>query len=189
MATRRIREFLDGGDAEYVIISHSPAYTAQEVAESAHIPGRDVAKTVVVEIDGRLALAVVPATRHVDLYRLCAAAGAEEVRLADESDFADRFEGCQLGAVPPFGNLFGMETYVDRSLARERYIAFSAGSHTELIATRFGDYRRLARPKLVQIAAAAGYALVWGVDSGAAGPETDRVPDLPRRTSCATSFR
>ena len=154
VATRRIKEFLDGNKAKYVIVTHSPAFTAQEVAEAAHIPGRHLAKTIVVKIDGKLAMAVVPAHREVDMSALRAAAGAHYAELADKAEFAERFEGCQLGAMPPFGNVFGMETYVDRELTHEDYIAFNAGSHTDVIAMRFADYRRLAHPRLVAISAA-----------------------------------
>lgn len=151
MATRRTREFLDGNKVKYAVISHSPAYTAQEVAESAHVPGRDLAKTVIVSIDGELAMAVVPATRQVDMVLLRRAADAQYAALADEAEFARRFEGCQAGAAPPFGVLFGMHTYVESDLAKEEYIAFNAGSHTEVIAMRFDDFRRLVRPILVTI--------------------------------------
>lgn len=154
MAMRRIKEFLDGNKVEYSVISHPPAYTAQEVAASAHIPGRDLAKTVIVQVDGTLAMAVVPASREVDMVLLRKAAGAQRVGLADKSEFATRFEGCKLGTMPPFGNLFGMGTYMDRELAKEEYIAFNAGTHTDVIAMRFNDYRRVAHPKLVHIAAA-----------------------------------
>jgi Ala-tRNA(Pro) deacylase len=158
MATRRTREFLDGNRIQYAVISHSPAYTAQEVAASAHIPGRDVAKVVIVTVDGRLAMAVVPASRQVEMGLLRLAASAGYTALADESDFAGRFEGCQLGAMPPFGNLFGMETFVERDLAREQYIAFNAGSHTDVIAMRFADFRRLAHPVLARISTEAAPA-------------------------------
>ena len=151
MATRRIQEFLDGNKVKYAVISHSPAYTAAEVAASAHIPGKDLAKTVIVDIDGTLAMAVVPASREVDMAALRAAAGASRVGLAEEADFAHRFEGCKLGAMPPFGNVFGMDTYVDRDLAKEEWIAFNAGTHTDLIALKFSDYRRVAHPKLARI--------------------------------------
>jgi len=153
MATQRIREFLDGNHARYVLISHSPAYTAQEVAQSVHVPGKYMAKTVVVVVDGRLALAVVSATKEVDLGRLGAAAGdVPDVRLANPHEFVDRFTGCQLGTVPPFGILFGTDTYVDRDLARLDAIVFNAGTHTEVISMTFADYRRLAHPRLATIA-------------------------------------
>jgi Ala-tRNA(Pro) deacylase len=155
MSTRRTREFLDGSKVNYVVISHSAAFTAQEVAASAHIPGREIAKTVIVMIDGELAMAVVPANREVEMGMLRSAAGAQYVELADERDFAQRFEGCQLGAMPALGILFGMETYVDKQLAKEEYIAFNAGTHSEVTAMRFADYRRVAHPKLARISTAA----------------------------------
>jgi Ala-tRNA(Pro) deacylase len=156
MATRRIREFLDGNNARYVMIHHSPAFTASEVAASVHVPGKQLAKSVMVKIDGQLAIAVVPATRDVDFELLRSETGARDVRIAEEPDFVECFEGCQLGAMPPFGDLFGFGTYVERSLAKEKYIAFNAGTHTDVIVMEFNDYRRLARPKLAHIDADAG---------------------------------
>jgi Ala-tRNA(Pro) deacylase len=135
-----------------VFVSHSPAYTAQEIAASMHIPGRLMAKTIVVRIDGQLALAVVPATKELDTAALARAAKAREVEIAEEGEFVDRFVGCQLGTAPPFGNLFGMETYVDNELARQQDVVFNAGTHTDAIWMRAGDYQRLARPVLAGIA-------------------------------------
>lgn len=152
MATRRIEEFLDGNHALYDVITHTPAYTAQEVAASIHLPGKYMAKTVIVKIDGSLAMAVVPAARDVDLELLREAAGAQDVRLAEEAEFADRFTGCRLGAAPPFGNLFGVETYVDCEMAKRKHVVFNAGTHTHAISMKFEDYRRLAHPRLVRIA-------------------------------------
>ncbi len=151
MAIRRIREFLDGNDVQYTAIRHSRAFTAAEVAEAMHIPGRLVAKVVFVMIEKHLAMAVVPATREVDLTLLQKAAGVKNVRLAAVAEFESRFEGCQRGTAPPFGNLFGMETFVDRSLANYKYIAFNAGTHVDAIAMKVEDYLRLVRPKLVHI--------------------------------------
>jgi Ala-tRNA(Pro) deacylase len=151
MATRRIREFLDGNHARYVLISHSPAYTTSQVAESAHVPGECMAKVVMVVVGGRLAMAVVPVTRDVDLELLREATGQNDARLADEDEFVQRLEGCQLGAAPPFGSLFGLDTYVDRALTGSPHIAFNAGTHTDVIVMAFGEYCRLAKPKLVNI--------------------------------------
>jgi Ala-tRNA(Pro) deacylase len=151
MATRRIREFLDGSKVKYVVISHSPAYTAQEVAASTHIPGRRVAKTVIVNLDGKLAMAVVPASHGVEMDLLRSISGARHACLADKAEFADRFEGCQVGSMPPFGNLFGMETFVDKDLACEEFICFNAGTHTDLIALEFHDYRKLVNPRLAHL--------------------------------------
>lgn len=152
MATRRIREFLDGSGARYVLVSHSPTYTAQETAQSAHVPGRKMAKTVLVLIDGAITMAVVPATKEVDLELLRRQANAQEVRLAPEADFSDRFVGCQLGSAPPFGNLFGVQTYIDISLIRRDEIAFTAGAHTEIIIMKTADYLRLVHPRPLRIA-------------------------------------
>jgi len=151
MATRRTIEFLDGQKAKYAVIHHSPAYTAQEVAASSHVPGKSMAKTVVVNIDGRIALAVVPANREIDMALLRYAADAGSAALADRSEFARRFEGCKMGLMPPLGVLFGMDTYVDNVLAKEEYIAFNSGSETDVITMAFNDYRRIAHPKLAHI--------------------------------------
>lgn len=154
MATRRIREFLDGNAVRYAVISHSPAHSAQEVAESTHIPGRYMAKTVIVWVDGRMAMAVVPATKDVGLELLRQQTGAMEVRLAEEPEFMNRFSGCQLGTVPPFGNLFGMTTFMDREMLLHKSIAFPAGTHRDAIIMAIADYNRLVRPELVGIALA-----------------------------------
>jgi len=151
MATNRITEFLDGSRARYVVLIHSPAFSAQEVAESVHLPGRFFAKTVIVKIDGRLAMAVVPATMEVNLGGLQEELGAHHVELAEESEFADRFRGCQLGAVPPFGRLFGVDTYLDEELAGEENIVFNAGTHSHAISMDFHEYRRLAHPRIYRI--------------------------------------
>jgi len=151
MATRRTIEFLNGEKAKFAVIHHSPAYTAQKIAASAHVPGRSMAKTIVVKIDGRLAMAVLPANREVDMGLLRYEIGAGTVSLADPSAFSGRFEGCQMGMMPPLGVLFGMDTYVDKLLAKEGDIAFNAGSHTDVIIMGFNDYRRIAHPRLVNL--------------------------------------
>ncbi|CAN5348161.1 YbaK/EbsC family protein [soil metagenome] len=151
MATRRTIEFLDGNKVKYVIVKHSPAFAAQDVAASAHVPARTFAKTIAVKLHGQLALAVVPATRQVDIGLLRMASGAKQVEIADASELPKRFEGCQLGTMPPFGNLFGMDTYVEATLAKRAFIAFNAGSHTDVVILRFSDYQRLAHPKLARI--------------------------------------
>jgi Ala-tRNA(Pro) deacylase len=110
-------------------------------------------KVVVVRIDGRLALAAVPASRNVDTEHLRAAAEAHTIEIAEETEFALRFPGCHLGAMPPLGAPFGMDVYMERDLAKEKYIAFTAGTHSEVIAMEFGDYRRVAHPKLAHISA------------------------------------
>ena len=149
MPIERIKEFLDQNDVHYEITSHATAYTSQEVAAEAHVPGRHFAKTVTVKIDGRLAMAVLPATDQVDLDRLAQSVGAESVELASEEEFRDRFPECETGAMPPFGNLFDMEVFVSPHLAQADHIAFSAGTHTEVMQLSYRNYERLVKPAVV----------------------------------------
>jgi len=130
MPVQKLREFLDSNQVKYVTISHSVAYTAQEIAASAHIRGKELAKTVMVMVDGELAMAVLPASLQLDLDRLKEVAGVGSVRLATEAEFKDRFPGCETGAMPPFGNLYGMKVFADQALAEDQEIAFNAGTHS-----------------------------------------------------------
>ncbi|MBW1676584.1 MAG: YbaK/EbsC family protein [Deltaproteobacteria bacterium] len=150
MPVKKLKEYLDSYHIKYVTISHSPVYTAQEIAASAHIPGKELAKTVMVKIDGRMAMAVLPASYKVDLDLLKKAAGASSVELASEEEFKDIFPDCEIGAMPPFGNLYGMDVFVASSLAEDGEIAFNAGSHSELIRLAYKDFERLAKPKVVK---------------------------------------
>lgn len=149
MACAKLQEYLDSHQVKYVSIKHSPAFTAQELAASAHIPGKDVAKTVVVKIDGEMALVVVPAPNMVRMNHLKEATGAQEVGLASEEEFKSRFPDCEAGAMPPFGNLYEMATYVDGKLARDHEIAFNAGTHTELIRMAYQDFEKLVEPRVL----------------------------------------
>jgi Ala-tRNA(Pro) deacylase len=150
MPARALQTFLDSHQVKYVTIRHSPAFTAQEIAASAHIPGKQLAKTVMVKLDGKLAMAVLPASDKVDFERLKAAAGAHTVALANEQDFQDRFPECEVGAMPPFGNLYGLDVWVAARLAEDEEIAFNAGDHTELMRMAYRDFDRLVQPKVGQ---------------------------------------
>jgi Ala-tRNA(Pro) deacylase len=152
MPVKKLKEFLDGNGVKYVCIHHSPAYTAQEIAASAHIRGRELAKAVIVTLDGRMAMAVLPASRKLSFDLLREASGAENVQLASEKAFGDMFAGCEIGAMPPFGNLYDMAVFVSKLLTSDEEIAFNAGSHTELIRLAFVDYQRLVRPQVARIA-------------------------------------
>src|SRR5215204_4939351 len=154
MPTPRLTELLDREGIKYVTIQHSRAYTAQEVAAAAHVAGREMAKTVVTKLDGKPALVVLPASEKVNLDQLRANTGAREVELATEHEFASLFPGCELGAMPPFGNLYGLDTYVTRSLADDEEIAFNAGTHTELIRMPYRDFERVVHPKAIDTRAA-----------------------------------
>jgi len=149
MPVRKLKEFLDQEGVKYVTISHSPAYTAQEVAQSVHVKGRDFAKTVIVDLDGKLAMAVLPADRKIVLQDLRDVTGSDRVRFASEEAFQQRFPGCETGAMPPFGNLFGMEVFVSDALAVEDEIAFNAGTHTEVIKLAYADFERLVHPQVL----------------------------------------
>ncbi|MFZ0774168.1 MAG: aminoacyl-tRNA deacylase [Candidatus Sulfotelmatobacter sp.] len=151
MPLNKLREFLDSHNIQYLIFSHSPAYTAQGIAALTHISGKELAKTVIVRIDGGLAMAVVPASRHVDLSLLKRAVGAKTVELALEQEFKDKFPDCEAGAMPPFGNLYGMAVYADESLTSNKEITFNAGTHRDLLRMDWVDVVRLVEPRIVQI--------------------------------------
>jgi len=153
MPLSRLKEFLDGQRIKYIVISHSVAYTANGIAALTHIPGKELAKTVIVKIDNTLAMAVVSASQHVDLALLKSATGARNVELASEDEFRDKFPDCETGAMPPFGNLYGIEVFADGGLARDKEIAFNAGSHRELVRVAWEDFEKLVRPKVMKLAA------------------------------------
>ena len=153
MALTSLTEYLDTHHVPYIVISHSPAFTAQGIAGLAHIPGKELAKTVIVRLDGKLAMAVIPAKFHVDLELLKRATNAKTVALASEDEFKDRFPQCETGAMPPFGNLFSLDVFADDSLERDKEIAFNAGTHHELIRMAWEDFKRLVVPKVIRFAA------------------------------------
>jgi len=146
MPVKTLTRFLDDNGVKYVTIRHSIAYTAQQIAESAHIPGDEMAKTVMVKLDDRLTMAVVRGTDKVDMDLLRGAAGANKSELATEVQFQGVFPGIELGAMPPFGNLYDMPVYVDEALSRDERIAFNAGTHSELIQLDYADFERLVQP-------------------------------------------
>ncbi len=151
MQLSKLREFLDSRHIKYLVISHSLAYTAQGIAALTHLSGKKLAKTVIVKIDGILAMAVVPAPDHVDLDRLRALTGARVVELATEREFKDAFPDCETGAMPPFGNLYDMCVYADQSLAEYEEITFTAGTHREVVRMNWDDMARLVNPMVADL--------------------------------------
>lgn len=131
--------------------THSPAYTAQELAAEEHIPGKDVAKTVIVKADDQYVMCVLPASHKLDLIRVAATVGASSCRLAEESELAKLFPDVEIGSEPPFGNLYNVPVVVDTRLAEDERITFSAGSHRDAIGMRYEDYARLVRPIVADI--------------------------------------
>lgn len=152
MPCQKLKQFLDSQEVRYQLISHSTTYTAQLTAASSHVPPDILAKTVMVIIDGKFAMAIVPAPRRVDLTSLHSSLGAQTVRLASEMEFKEKFPDCDAGAMPPFGNLYGMDVFVDEAIAGQSEIAFNAGTHTETVRMTCTDFLRLVQPTILKIA-------------------------------------
>jgi len=151
MSLSKLKAYLDQENIKYISINHSTAFTAQEIAALAHIPGNEMAKTVIVKIDGNQAMVVLPAPDHIDLDLLKSATGAGKISLATELEFMPQFSECEIGAMPPFGNLYDMDVYVEEALSNDKMIAFNACSHSELIKIAYEDFARLVKPKVIRI--------------------------------------
>lgn len=151
MSMPRLESYLRENGVAFATSSHERAFTAQEVAAQAHISGRDVAKSVMVMLDEELVMVVLPATERLNLGRLRQTTGAKEARLASEWEFMHRFPKCETGAMPPFGNLYGLRVLVADSLADDETIAFNAGTHTDMISMAYSDFVRLVRPEIVYL--------------------------------------
>lgn len=148
MPVKNLKEFLDKQKVKYVSMTHSPAFTSQEIAAAAHVSGRQLAKTVIVKSNGKLAMVVIPANDQVNFAKLKEVTGGQ-VDLAAESEFKDKFAGCEVGAMPPFGNLYDMPVYISGLLGKEDNILFNAGSHSELMQLAYRDFERLVKPKVL----------------------------------------
>lgn len=151
MSSQLLEEYLRAHSVAFHTVPHPYAQTAQGTAASANISGKEMAKTVMVKLDGKLAMAVVPANEWVHLQSLREISGAHDVALASESEFRDRFPECEVGAMPPFGNLYGMEVFASDSLAADEQIAFNAGSHRELVCIGWNDFERLVHPQVADL--------------------------------------
>ena len=150
MPTIKVKQFLDGRGVRYMKYHHGPVYTSQEVAAVTHIAGKEVAKSVLVKIDGKINMFVLPASYRVDLDWLKEEFCVDNIELAKEEEFCNLFPDCEVGAVPPFGNLFSLDVYVSKSLAEDEEIAFTAGSHSEVFKMAYQDYNRLVKPKIMK---------------------------------------
>jgi Ala-tRNA(Pro) deacylase len=145
----KLKEYLDQHNIKYTASTHSSAYTAQELAAVMHVPGKDLAKVVMVKIDGSFTMLVMPAHHHINFEQLKQATGAERVELATETEFQNLFPDCEVGAMPPFGNLYGLPVYVARPLTDEEDIVFNAGTHRDAIRMTGADYGRLVNPTVL----------------------------------------
>jgi len=148
---QKLRAFLDENGVAYTQHAHPTAYTAREVASAEHIPAHRIAKTVMFFSESGYGMAVLPGDTMVDLQHLRAVLGVSRLRLATESELSELFPDCELGAMPPFGNLCGVPVFVDGGMAAEETIAFNAGTHRDVIHMRFQDFERLVKPKIVTL--------------------------------------
>lgn len=148
---KRLKDYLDQEKVSYEVLTHGEAYTAPELAQALHVPGKELAKVVMVKADERFVMTVLPANWKVDLKRLKDALRTSHARLATEEEFKGLFPDCELGTMPPFGNLYGLEVYVDRSLTADDDIVFQAGTHHEAVKLRYQDFSDLVRPAVVEL--------------------------------------
>lgn len=148
----RLENYLRENQVPFEEHHHPRAVSAQEVAASEHVPGRMLAKTVMVLADGEMVMLALPAPYQVDLEKAAAALGVDEVRLAEEEEFEDSFPDCEVGAMPPFGNLYGVPVYVEKTLAEDETMVFRSGTHTETMSVSYSDFERLVEPTVAQFA-------------------------------------
>jgi Ala-tRNA(Pro) deacylase len=153
MISTKLKDFLYNSGVAYTPHPHPTAYTSQEIAQSIHVPGREMVKSVILKADEeKLIMGVVSSNDTANLDVLREEIGCGRLRLASEAEFNDAFPTCKPGAIPPFGNIFNLQTYCDTNISGNRDIEFNAGSHDETIRMRFEDYKRLANPKMIHFA-------------------------------------
>lgn len=148
----RLESYLRENGVTFEVEHHPRVITAQEVAATEHVPGKMFAKVVMVLADENIAMLVLPAPHHVNPEKAAEVLGVREVHLADEERFEDTFPDCEVGAMPPFGNLYGVPVYADASLAEDETIFFRAGTHTDTMSVRYDDFQRLVEPTVVEFA-------------------------------------
>lgn len=148
---KRLKEVLDEAKVPYEVYNHALAYTAQEIAENQHVSGSEMAKVVMLELDGELIMGVITGSQKIDPDTVGKSLNARRVRLATEDEFISRFPGCEIGAMPPFGNLFGLKVFVDPALAKDEYIYFNGGNHVQTVRLRCKDFLALVKPRIVRL--------------------------------------
>ena len=150
--TKKLKDNLDAAKVPYEVYNHALAYTAQEIAAKQHVSGNELAKVVMLEADDQLVMGVIRGNDKIDLPTVENSLGVDRARLATEDEFVARFPECEIGAMPPFGNLFGMKVFVDPALEKDEYIFFNAGNHVETVRLKYKDFARLAQPAVVRLA-------------------------------------
>jgi Ala-tRNA(Pro) deacylase len=148
---KKLKELFDETKVSYEIYNHPLAYTAQEIAQRQHFSGNEMAKIVMLKVDGKVVMAVVTGNQKVHLPTIRASLAAYEVSLATEDEFYSKFPGCEIGAMPPFGNLFGLPVYVDPAVTKDESIYFNAGNHVQTVRMRYKDFEKLVNPQVVQL--------------------------------------
>ena len=145
---KKLKEMLDQAKVSYEVYTHPLAYTAQEIAEKQHVSGKEMAKVVMIEVDNALVMGVIPASSKIHPNTTRASLGASAVRLATEDEFTARFPECEIGAMPPFGNLFGLRVVVDPALEKDEHIYFNAGNHVQTVRMKYKDFAELVKPQV-----------------------------------------
>jgi len=151
--SRKLKAFLDEHRVGYHVLSHHERFTSSEIAQALHVPGQELAKVVMVKAGGKLVMAVLTANDRVDLASLKGVMGVREASLATEDDFRGTFPDCEVGAMPPFGNLYDVEVFADTALTKDKEIVFEAGNHKEAVKLAYEDFDRLVKPTVAEIAA------------------------------------
>lgn len=146
----RLKTYLNREHVRYEVLPHPQAFRASEIAQILHEPERGIAKVIVVKVDDRFVMTVLPASWNVDIRRLRDVFGTHHVRLATEDELRDLFPDCELGAMPPFGILYGLPVYVDQTLMEDEYIVFEAGTHSEAIRMRYADFAAFGYPVVAE---------------------------------------
>ena len=154
----KLKIYLDHNNIKYTAITHSKAYTAQELAQVMHVPGRELAKSIVIKFDDKPALAVLPASHHIDFSKLAQVLGTDKIEMVSEREFEGYFPNCELGAMPPFGNLFDLPVFVSRDLRDDEEIVFNAGTHINAIRKPYTDFERLVQPVVCEFSIVGGAA-------------------------------
>ncbi len=150
---KKLKETLDEAKISYEVYNHALAYTAQEIAAKQHFSGKEMAKVVMLDVDGTLVMGVIPGSRKISLDLVRANLGANKARLATEDEFISRFPNCEIGAMPPFGNLFGLKVYVDPALEQDEHIYFNAGNHAQTVRLKYADFAWLVKPQVTRLVA------------------------------------
>ena len=145
---RKLKDYLEKNQVRYEEGYHERVYTSQEIAAAMHVPGRELAKVVMVKVDGKMVMLVLPASYQVETKKLKKTLQCKKIAIAKEKDFEELFPDCEIGAMPPFGNLYDLEVWVDQVLTGDEFIVFRAGSHVETLKIRYNDYARLVNPRV-----------------------------------------